>query len=573
LPRPDDLPDGDVAAEALRPAIPEEGALILPQASPRIVDDLELLIAVLPVPVQRALRLQGTLENLLEVVLDLGRVPEARFPNAVMTLSEEEVTQADIQWVVERVGAFGDDNRAGIERTLHRISAIRNRAGMPVGLTCRVGRAVFGTIKIIEDLVRSGQSVLLMGRPGVGKTTMLREVARVLADDAGRRVVIVDTSNEIAGDGDVPHPAIGKARRMQVPTTPLQHHVMIEAVENHMPEVIIIDEMSTELEALAARTIAERGVQLIATAHGNTLENLVSNPSLSDLVGGTQTVTLGDEEARRRRTQKTILERKQRPTFNVVVEIRDWNHVGVHRDVGSVVDDMLRGYPVRPEVRWVDGDGEVHIQEAVPEEAEFDGEEARARPGRTERERQPSRRPDQVRVLPFGIPSPMLQAEAALLGVALRIVDDPADADILLTTKAHYGRRPPAVRTAEQGGMPVYVLRKGSTELIRQFLRRFESAPGGNGSAPAGPALQPATSQSGGRPRGRAGADDAMRIAMAEAEAAVRRVLDGESRIELAPQSAFIRRLQHGLATRHNVGSASVGTEPERRVVLRRRRH
>jgi stage III sporulation protein SpoIIIAA len=573
LRRRDDLPGGDVAVGATRPDLHEEGALILPQPAPRIVNDLELLIAVLPVPLQQALRLQGTLESLLEVVLDLGRVPEARFPGAVMTLSEQEVTQADIQCVVERVGAFGDDNRAGIERTLHRISVIRNRAGMPVGLTCRVGRAVFGTIKIIEDLVRSGQSVLLMGRPGVGKTTMLREVARVLADDAGRRVVIVDTSNEIAGDGDVPHPAIGKARRMQVPTTPLQHHVMIEAVENHMPEVIIIDEMSTELEALAARTIAERGVQLIATAHGNTLDNLVSNPSLSDLVGGTQTVTLGDEEARRRRTQKTILERKQRPTFNVVVEIRDWNHVGVHRDAGQVVDDMLRGFPVRPEVRWVDADGQVHIQEAPPEEAELDGDEARARPGRTERERQASRRPDQVKVLPFGIPSPMLQAEAGLLGVALRIVDDPADADILLTTKAHYGRRPPAIRTAEQGGMPVYVLRKGSTELIRQFLRRFESAPGGNGSAPSGPALQPATLQSGGRPRGRAGVDDAMRMAMAEAEAGVRRVLDGEGRIELAPQSAFIRRLQHGLATRHNVGSASVGTEPERRVVLRRRRH
>jgi stage III sporulation protein SpoIIIAA len=551
--------------------VDEEGALILPQPAPKIVDDLELLIAVLPVRVQQALRLQGTLENLLEVVLDLGRVPEARFPNAVMTLSEEEVTQADIQWVVERVGAFGDDNRAGIERTLHRISVIRNRAGMPVGLTCRVGRAVFGTIKIIEDLVRNGQSVLLMGRPGVGKTTMLREVARVLADDAGRRVVIVDTSNEIAGDGDVPHPAIGKARRMQVPTTPLQHHVMIEAVENHMPEVIIIDEMSTELEALAARTIAERGVQLIATAHGNTLENLVSNPSLSDLVGGTQTVTLGDEEARRRRTQKTILERKQRPTFNVVVEIRDWNHVGVHRDVGQVVDDMLRGFPVRPEVRWVDADGDVHVQEEAPEEAEHEGDETRAaRPGRTDRERQAGRRPDQVRVLPFGIPSPMLQAEAALLGVALQIVEDPADADILLTTKAHYGRRPPAIRTAEQGGMPVYVLRKGSTELIRQFLRRFESASGGNGVAPA--AAQ-SSSPAAGRTRGRAGADDAMRMAMAEAEAGVQRVLDGESRIELAPQSAFIRRLQHGLATRHNVGSASVGTEPERRVVLRRRRH
>jgi stage III sporulation protein SpoIIIAA len=532
------------------------------------VDDLDVLIAVLPLKVQHALRLQSSLDNLLEVVLDLGRIPEARFPNAVVTLSEEEVTQADIQWVVDRVGAFGDDNRAGIERTLHRISVIRNRGGMPVGLTCRVGRAVFGTIKVIDDLVRSGQSVLLMGRPGVGKTTMLREVARVLADDAGRRVVIVDTSNEIAGDGDVPHPAIGKARRMQVPSTPLQHHVMIEAVENHMPEVIIIDEMSTELEALAARTIAERGVQLIATAHGNTLENLVSNPSLSDLVGGTQTVTLGDEEARRRRTQKTILERKQRPTFNVVVEIRDWNHVGVHSDVARVVDEMLRGYPVQAEVRWVDADGEVKIQQREDGESETEEDEERTsgyapspRPG----QQSPDYKAEEVRVLPFGIPSPMLQAEAAVLGVPLEVVDDPSNADILLTTKAHYGRRPPAIRSAEQGGMPVYVLRKGSTDLIRQFLRRFVPNAGLNGQAHHQP--------QGDRSRARNVMDDTVRQAMAEAESAVRKVLGGESRIELAPQSAFVRRLQHGLATKYNVGSASVGTEPERRVVLRRRRH
>jgi len=284
-------------------------------------------------------------------VLDLGRLPEVRFPHSAAAVGDDDVTVQDIEHVVRRVGQFGDDNRAGIERTLHRISVIRNRAGDPVGLTCRVGRAVFGTIRILQDLVMTGESLLLLGRPGIGKTTMLREVARVLADDGERRVVIVDTSNEIAGDGDVPHPAIGHARRMQVPRTELQHRLMIEAVENHMPEVIIIDEMSAELEALAARTIAERGVQLIATAHGNTLANVVSNPTLSDLVGGTQSVTLGDIEARRRRTQKTILERRHEPTFDIVVEIRDRNRVAVHRDAGQAVDSMLRGFPTPLEVR------------------------------------------------------------------------------------------------------------------------------------------------------------------------------------------------------------------------------
>ncbi|MBI4218531.1 MAG: AAA family ATPase, partial [Chloroflexi bacterium] len=504
----------------------------------------------------------------LEVVLDMGRAPEARFPQREIILDTREVDTQEIDYVISRIGAFGDDNRAGIERTLHRISVIRNRTGAPIGLTCRVGRAVYGTIKIIEDLVLSGQSVLLMGRPGVGKTTMLREVARVLADDADKRVVIVDTSNEIAGDGDVPHPAIGKARRMQVPSTPLQHAVMIEAVENHMPEVIIIDEMSSELEALAARTIAERGVQLIATAHGNTLENLVANPSLSDLVGGTQTVTLGDEEARRRRTQKTILERKQRPTFNVVVEIRDWHHVGVHKDVARVVDDMLRGYSARPETRWVNGDGQIHIDETEYEE-EGEREDrapagARAPAARPAHAASlPEKRTGNVRVLPFGIPSPMLEAEAAVMGIPIDVVDDPTEADMLLTTKAHYGRRPPAVRSAEQGGMPVYVLRKGSTELIRQFLRRFEQPGNGHG---AGPGVDV-------KARARGVMDEAMRRAMSEAEMGVKKVLAGENRVELSSQSAFVRRLQHGLATKYNVGSSSVGTDPERRVVLRRRRH
>ena len=292
---------------------------------------MEALLDKLPPRIEESVRSRENVDELLEVVLDLGRQAEARVPNESVSLGTDEVTYEDLRHVIDRVGNFGEDNRAGVERTLHRISAIRNRRGDVVGLTLRFGRAVYGTIRIIEDLIFSGKSVLLLGKPGVGKTTMLREVARVLADDAGKRVIVVDTSNEIAGDGDIPHPGIGRARRMQVPKPALQHDVMIEAVENHMPEVIIIDEIGTELEANASRTIAERGVQLVATAHGNTLENLVMNPTLSDLVGGVQSVTLGDIEARRRRTQKTVLERRAPPTFDVLVEIQGWNVVTVHR--------------------------------------------------------------------------------------------------------------------------------------------------------------------------------------------------------------------------------------------------
>ena len=311
----------------------------------RIDTDLGVLIEKVPPHIQQPLTEREDIAELLEVVLDLGREPEARFLNESTLLDSREVSRDDIQYVIDRIGPFGEDNRAGIERTLHRISAVRNRYGKIVGLTLRVGRAVYGTIRIIEDLIFTGKSVLLLGKPGVGKTTMLREVARVLADDAHKRVIVVDTSNEIAGDGDIPHPAIGLARRMQVPTPALQHAVMTEAVENHMPEVIIIDEMGTELDANAARTIAERGVQLVATAHGNTLENLISNPTLSDLVGGVQAVTLGDEEARRRRTQKTVLERRAPPTFDILVEIQGWNRVAVHPDVAGTVDQRLSRLP------------------------------------------------------------------------------------------------------------------------------------------------------------------------------------------------------------------------------------
>src|ERR671933_588456 len=313
--------------------------MIKPLASKHesVTDDIELLLDVLPPDIREWIEGQNDLETLLEIVCDLGRAPEARYPGKSEIMPHRLATPEDIEYVTRRVGAFGKDNRAGIERTLHRISAIRNRRGGIVGLTCRVGRAVYGTIDIIRDAVESGKSILLLGRPGVGKTTKCREVARVLSTEFGKRVIVVDTSNEIAGDGDIPHPGIGRARRMQVPAPELQHAVMIEAVENHMPEVIVIDEIGTEQEALAARTIAERGVQLVGTAHGNTLENLLMNPTLSDLIGGIQTVTLSDEEAKRRGTQKSVLERKAPPTFEVVVEIQERQREAVHRNVADTV--------------------------------------------------------------------------------------------------------------------------------------------------------------------------------------------------------------------------------------------
>mgnify|MGYP001824040168 CR=1 FL=1 len=335
-----------------------------PERREAVADHLESLLEALPPEIARRMRELEDVGSVIEVVMDLGRPPEARFGGGgEVVLLDREIRTDDIQYVVDHVGSFGDDNRAGIERTLHRISAIRNRSGKIVGLTCRVGRAVFGTIEIIDDLVESSQSILIMGRPGIGKTTMLREAARVLADDLDKRVVIVDTSNEIAGDGDIPHAGIGRARRMQVKTPDRQHAVMIEAVENHMPEVIVIDEIGTELEAAAARTIAERGVQLIGTAHGNNLDNLMMNPTLSDLIGGIQTVTLGDDEARRRRSQKSVLERKAPPTFDVIVEIQDRDRVAVHTDVAETIDAMLRGDALAPEMRWRD-EGGVHRSQA-----------------------------------------------------------------------------------------------------------------------------------------------------------------------------------------------------------------
>jgi len=511
--------------------------------------DLEALVEKLPPHVQGPLRDRNDTGDLLEVVLDLGRDPEARFLNESFLIESQEVTDDDIQYVLERIGPFGGDNRAGIERTLHRISAIRNRKQKVVGLTLRVGRAVYGTIRIIEDLVVTGKSILLVGRPGVGKTTMLREVARVLSDDARRRTIVVDTSNEIGGDGDIPHPGIGRARRMQVSAPALQHAVMIEAVENHMPEVIVIDEIGTELEANAARTIAERGVQLVATAHGNTLENLIMNPTLSDLVGGVHSVTLGDDEARRRRTQKTVLERAGPPTFEILVEIQGWDRVAIHTDVADTVDRVLRGYRTTPETRTVDGEGSIRRVTPAPiaaVDSRNGGSVEDQEYAYSERlEPEPPSKP--TRILPYGVNKGKLQQAARGASGKVQVVSDISSADLLLTTKSYYKRKTQTLRAAEHEGKPVYVLRKNTLTQIEQFIKSISRNQGqGQGGRSAGVAIQ-------------------------EAEEAAARIGRGENRIDLNPQGAYVRHLQHQIADNYGLSSASFGREPGRRVVIYRR--
>ncbi|MEW5941356.1 MAG: R3H domain-containing nucleic acid-binding protein [Chloroflexota bacterium] len=532
----------------------------------RITDDLDALLDVLPIEIRHAVEKADDSENLLEIILDLGRVPTARFVEREINLREAEVSRAEIDYVDERTGQFDADNRAGIERTLHRISAIRNRLGAVVGLTLRVGRAVYGTVDIIQDIVESGKSALILGRPGVGKTTLLREAARILAET--KRVVIVDTSNEIGGDGDVAHPAVGKARRMQVKVPTLQHEVMIEAVENHNPEVIVIDEIGRELEAAAARTIAERGVQLIGTAHGQTLDNLLLNPTLSDLVGGIEAVTLSDEEARRRGTQKTVLERRAPPTFDVLIEIQTRDRFAVHADIMASVDALLRGFPLPPEIRTRDESGQIKIEKAAPAvSSRVDAKETTkvSRRGRTVLDQTPPRpasvadaspapRADSsapsgaiamkaIRIYPYGVARNRLQQAAKRLGVPAVIVREPGEADALVTLRAYYRDRQATIIDAESRGVPIYVLRANTLAQVDQFMGDLFQLP-----------LEGTTASS------------EMDNVREQTQAAISAVLNGERWVDLPPGPSLVRRLQHEMARTAELVSHSYGKEPRRHV-------
>ncbi|MBC7807560.1 MAG: AAA family ATPase [Akkermansiaceae bacterium] len=569
------------------------------QKQHRVTDNLYQLLDVLPTRLKDALEREVPLDDLLEIVMDLGKPSEVRFGSRVIELypseqenrdivagvlrdplaeeedagrAEAEVTDEDIAYVTSRIGDFGLDNRAGIERTLHRISAIRNRRERVVGLTCRIGRAVYGTIDIIRDIVESGKSILMLGRPGVGKTTKLREVARILSDEFKKRVVIVDTSNEIAGDGDIPHPAIGRSRRMQVRKPEEQHAVMIEAVENHMPQVIVIDEIGTEQEAFAARTIAERGVQLVGTAHGNSLENLLLNPTLSDLVGGIQSVTLGDEEAKRRGTQKTVLERKAPPTFDVIIEILEVDKLAIHHDVAKVVDKMLRGQQPRPEIRVRNRTGDVEVVQKAevpadrpgertggtygvtydtePDGFGFAGSRGEASRGRDDARQSrgvaaepPQKRslPATTRMFPYGVSRSRLERAIANLRVPAVVSRDMNEADVVIALKATFRREPAKLTEARGKSLGTYVVKSNTYIQIENVVREIFGIEGG---------ALPSDEES----------------AIQEAEDAIDYVRETGEPVELGPTNSYLRRLQHQLIERAQLFGESIGVDPKRRI-------
>ncbi|MFP4122780.1 R3H domain-containing nucleic acid-binding protein [Coleofasciculus sp.] len=565
----------------------------------QITEDLQKLLAILPEDIRQILEQHPHRDNLIEVVMDLGRFPEVRFPSGAEYLSETPVTAEQLNYCVERVGHFSGDNRAGLEKTLHRISAIRNRPGDIIGLTCRVGRAVFGTIGLIHDLVERGQSILMLGRPGVGKTTALREIARVLADDLQKRVVIIDTSNEIAGDGDIPHPAIGRARRMQVSRPELQHQVMIEAVENHMPEVIVIDEIGTELEALAARTIAERGVQLVGTAHGNQIENLIKNPTLSDLVGGIQAVTLGDDEARRRGSQKTVLERKAPPTFEIAVEMLERQRWVVHESVADTVDALLRGRQPNPQVRTVDEQNKVIITREFPdapaplERHTQSGLVAKPSGWRSSGQMQPLSRssssasaqtsyfdqllhdswqqPNSVgevvdtigpngedlplHVYPYGVSRHQIEQVIRVLNLPVVLTKDMDSADAILGLRSHVKSHSKLRSIARSRQIPIHAVKASTVPQVSRALRRMLDMddPG----VPDAADLRLFT---------QSGSDDEIE-ALEEARLAVEQiVIPNGQPVELLPRSPKVRKMQHELVEHYRLKSDSFGDEPNRRL-------
>ncbi|MCX7594259.1 MAG: AAA family ATPase [Fischerella sp.] len=569
-----------------------------------ITDDLQKLLDILPQDLRQKLEKHPQRDSLVEVVLDLGRRPEARFPNQAEYLSDTPVSQEVIDDCIKRVGSFGGDNRAGIEQTLHRISAIRNRNGKIIGLTCRVGRAVFGTIGMIRDLVETGKSILMLGRPGVGKTTALREIARVLADDLHKRVVIIDTSNEIAGDGDVPHPAIGKARRMQVAHPELQHQVMIEAVENHMPEVIVIDEIGTELEALAARTIAERGVQLVGTAHGNQIENLIKNPTLSDLVGGIQAVTLGDDEARRRGSQKTVLERKAPPTFEIAVEMLERQRWVIHESVADTVDTLLRGHQPSPQVRTVDEDGKVKItrqltalngrsQSLGKEESFVPARQSNGwrssgqmlplppvgEPQKLSRHSEFERLLDEslnqfdnfndvetklagpngedlpLHVYPYGVSRSQLEQVIEVLNLQVVLTKDIDSADAILALRSHVKNHAKLRQMAKARQVPIHMIKSSTIPQITRGLRRLLNID------------DPETTDDRELQLFLHSASDDEIDALEEARLAVEQIVIPKGQpVELLPRSPQVRKMQHELVEHYRLKSHSFGEEPNRRL-------
>lgn len=526
-------------------------------------NDLDRLTEVLPDKVKKHISYEK-MEDVIEIVLDIGRTPEIRHSGGkIEYLGDEFVTEDDINYITSRIQDFTSDNRSGIPGTLHRISAIRNRQGKIIGLTCRIGRVVTGTIACIKDICMMNKSILFLGRPGVGKTTKLREISRLVADELGKRVVIVDTSNEIAGDGDTPHPAIGHARRMQVTQPQYQKDIMIEAVENHTPEVIVVDEIGTEEEAQAARTIAERGVMLIATAHGNSLENLIKNPTLSDLVGGIQSVTLGDDEAKRRASQKTVLEREKQPTFDVVIEILDRNTLAVYKNTAEAVDYILRGWPIRPEIRKVDKsyEGELPPKDAMqkiePTLSDIPKEINRLDKSVPEhntdslkfsfsRQKYVEEVKGIKKIYLYAVSRSIVEKVIERLDLNAEITRNLEDADIVIAHKNFIKGGAKVLSTANDYRLQIFYVKTNSMAQIQKVLKE---------------ALQITEAS-----ETLCGYYDDAERALDEAKAAINKILAGAEHVELTPQNQHIRKLQHELVEQHNLTSKSVGEGSNRHL-------
>ena len=517
--------------------------------------DIEKLIEILPLRIKRNLE-EGLLNDAIEIVLDIGRIPEIRLGNGkILSIGNDNITREDLDFITKQLPEFTHDNRSGIAGTLHRISAIRNRQGNIVGLTCRIGRVVTGTIECIRDFVVQNKSILFLGRPGVGKTTKLREIPRLMADELGKRVVVVDTSNEIAGDGDVAHHAIGKARRMQVAQPEFQKDIMIEAVENHTPEVIVVDEIGTELEAQAARTIAERGVMLIATAHGNTLDNLIKNPTLSDLIGGIDTVTLGDDEAKHRGCQKTVLERQKQPTFDIVIEIIDRNTLAIYKDSATAVDYILRSWPIQPEIRKVDGNykekkPETNILKEV-EKLEQKVQEASKSPLSFGFNRQAYIKENKKhkKIYIYAVSRSIVDKLIERLDIDATIVRNVEEADFVIAHKNFAKGGTKILSVANEYRLPVFFVRTNSMSQIQRVLKEALNLTQENQE------IQRLTNYK-----------DSTELALDETNAAIAKLSEGAELVELQPQDQHVRKLQHELVEAHGFKSKSIGEGNNRRL-------
>ncbi len=520
-------------------------------------NDIEKLIEILPLRIRRNIQ-EGLLDDAIEIVLDIGRIPEIRFGNGkILPIGTENITREDLDFITEQLPEFTNDNRSGIAGTLHRISAIRNRQGKIVGLTCRIGRVITGTIECIRDFVIQNKSILFLGRPGVGKTTKLREITRLMADELGKRVVVVDTSNEIAGDGDVAHPAIGKARRMQVSQPEFQKDIMIEAVENHTPEVIVVDEIGTELEAAAARTIAERGVMLIATAHGNTLDNLIKNPTLSDLIGGIDTVTLGDDEAKHRGCQKTVLERQKQPTFDIVIEIIDRNTLAIYKDSATAVDYILRGWPITPEIRKVDGNYKEKKQETniLKKVEELDKKVQEANNSSLSfnfnRQKYIKENKKHKKIYIYAVSRSIVDKIIERLDIDATIVRSVEEADFVIAHKNFAKGGTKILATANEYHLPVFFVRTNSMSQIQRVLKEALNLTQENQE------IHDYTDYK-----------DSTELALEETNAAIAKLSEGGISVELQPQEKTVRKLQHELVEAYGYKSVSIGEGKERHLKI-----